>query len=205
MAGIINLSSVALALALAFLSVDARADLPRPPDPIVLSKGLRGRIGNAKLRPAKLVFTDTAVTVELDGYTSERFEYADLRIRRGQHPIRLPFLDKWFWLTTLPQVPLYFLTGPYYLAGSLGTANVIALARWISGRGTQYWLSLHSDNEQRRAYLVLPRKKKLRLAIFMELARRDKRGLRRRGLPTTRLHWKGVEALWKLTSVAQGR
>ncbi len=176
MAGTVNLSTVALALVV--FSASARADTPQTQAPVVLSKGLRGRIEDARLRPAKLVFTNAAVTVEVEGGTPERFEYAHLRIQRARRHVRLPLFDKTYWLMTLPLMPVYFATGPYFLAGSLGASHAVILPRWLSSGGTEHWLSLHSDQAHRCSYLVLPRKKRLRLAILEELASRGKKDLR---------------------------
>lgn len=178
MAGTVNRSPVALALALASFCGVARADTPQVRDPVVLSKGLRGRIEDLRLRPAKLVFSDAAVTVEVEGGTAEPFGYADLRIQRARHHVRLPLFDKTYWLMTLPLIPAYFATGPYFLAGSLGASHALILPRWLSSGGTEHWLSLHSDQAHRCTHLVLPRKGRLRHAILKEFAVRGKKELR---------------------------
>ena len=178
MARSLKISPIAFALALAFLPGSARADSSQAQDRVVLSKGVRGRIQGPGLRPAKLVFTDSAVTVEVDGETSERFEYTDLQVHRARVRIRLPLFDKTYWLMTLPQVPMYFLTGPYFLAGSLGASHALILPRWLKSRGTEQWLSLHSNQAHRCSHIVLPRKKRFRMAILEELASRGKRELR---------------------------
>ena len=177
MASTASLPFLALLLAWAFLGVATGADRPQARDSVVFSKGLRGRIENARLRPAKLRFTDATVTVDVEGALSERFEYADLRIQRTRHHVRLPLFDKIYWLTTLPLIPVYFATGPYFLAGSLGASHALILPRWLSSGGTEHWLSLHSDQAHRCSHLVLPRNKRRRLAILEELAIRSPKEL----------------------------
>lgn len=167
---------------LAFAPGETSAQAPQAGDKgaVVISKGLRGRIQDGELRKARLVFTDTAVTVEVEREIPERFDYDSLALRKGSHHMGVPIFDKWFWWQVLPQVPLHLALdgisgGAYFLATQLAAACGLHFA--LRAR-SHHWLSLHSSREEHRcAHLVLPRKKKLRLAISEEFAARDPRGL----------------------------
>ena len=169
----------ALAMTLALSSVGARADAPQSQDRVVFMKGLRGRIDHGKLRPARLVITESAVTVELDRDTPERFEFGKLRIRRGQHRMGVPLFDKWFWISIAPSVAILIASGSLSSGlGSLGGSHAWYLVRRLTNRHEKRWLSLHSDEEHRCAFLVLPRKEQLRLEILEEIANRHEKGFR---------------------------
>ena len=160
------------ALGLAFHLGTASASPVRSPEPAVYSKGLRARIEGTRLRPARLVFTDTHVTVELHGNDSETFGYEAIRLQRNRAPAHWSLLDKQYWLATLPALPLYYLLGPYSLAGFLGATHAVELSRWLASRGSRHRLGLHSGDPHRCAELALPRDSKLRRAILDEFARR---------------------------------
>ena len=191
-----RLSAVAVTLAL--VATVARADKRPSHDGgnVVLSEGLRARISDGHLRSARLVFTDTSLTVEVDGDFPERFEYGELRILKGRHRMGLPLFSKWTWLVLLPPTGVSLATGGIgsgatYLLGALGITHGFYSWNRFSKRRVTHWLSLHTDSEHRCAFLALPRKEELRLAIFEELERRDKKELlvrpadprRRRDLP----------------------
>ena len=173
----------ALALTLSLASIDARADEPESQDPVVFSKGLRARIADGKLRSAKLAFTESAVTVRLNPGISERFEFGQLRVRRGQHRMNLPLIDGWYWLSLSPSIAISIATGglsdgAQFLLGSLVGSHASYFLKRMTNRHEQRWLSLHSDAEHRCAFLVLPRKEPLRLEILEEFANRSKKELR---------------------------
>ena len=183
MSGPTRIFVFALAMTLALSSVGARAEAPQSQDRVVFLKGLRGRIDNGKLRPARLVITESAVTVELDRDTPERFEFGKLRIRRGQHRMGVPLFDKGYWVSMAPAVAVSIASGglgsgAYWVLSSLGVSNGWFLVRRLTNRHEKRWLSLHSDAEHRCAFLVLPRKEKLRLEILEELANRHKKEFR---------------------------
>lgn len=116
----------ALALTLSLASIDARADEPESQDPVVFWKGLRARIADGKLRSAKLAFTESAVTVQLNPGISERFEFGQLRVRRGQHRMNLPLIDGWYWLSLSPSIAISIATG--------GSATVLNSC-WVHSSG----------------------------------------------------------------------
>ena len=150
------------------------------PEPSVYEKGLRARIEGTTLRPARLVFTDTHVTVDLPGHDSERFGYDTIRFQRTRTPARWSLFDRTYWLTTLPGVPLFYALGPYSLAGFLGATHVLDLSRWLKNRGGRHRLGLHSGDAHRCSQVALPRDGKLRKAILDEFARRFAKDLRTR-------------------------
>lgn len=178
-----NIAALALAAWLALTLTEARAETPRVRnDPAVeFSDGLRGRILNGKVKRAKLVFDQDSVTVAIKGWSPERFRYGELTIRRGRHHLGVPLFSRGFWWTALPSVGLTLVTsglgGAAYHAGALlaGAHSIHLLRR----RRSTHWLSLHSAHgEHRCVFLSLPANKKLRTAIFEELARRDPKQLR---------------------------
>lgn len=140
--------------------------------PTVYAKGLRASIEGARLRPAKLVFTDRHLVVDLQGYGSERFDYETIRFQRTHTPVRWSFSDKRYWLSALSGAPLAYLLGPYFVAGYFGAVHAVELSRWLGSRGERQRLGLHSDGPHRCSQLALPRDKKLRNAILDEFAGR---------------------------------
>ena len=173
----------ALALTLVLASFDARAGEPDSQDPVVFSKGLRARIADGKLRSAKLVFTESAVTVQLNSGISEPFKLGQLRVRRGQHRMNLPLIDRWYWLSLSPSLAISIATGglsdgAQFLLGSLVGSHAYYFLKRVTNRHEKRWLSLHSDAEHRCAFLVLPRKEPLRLEILEEFANRSKKEFR---------------------------
>lgn len=167
---------------LALAPGETRAEAPQTGDqgPVVISKGLRGRILDGELRKARLVFASTAVTVEVEGEIPERFDYDSLALRKGSHHMGVPIFGKWFWWQVLPQIPLHgaldgLSGGAYFLATQVA---VVCGMHFALRPRSYHWLSLHSSRgDHRCAHLVLPRKKKLRLAISEEFVSRDRRGL----------------------------
>jgi len=95
-----------LALGLACGLGTAGASPPEGTESAVYAKGLRARIEGTRLRPARLVFADTHVTVDLPGHDSERIGYDTIRFQRSRTPARWSLFDRTYWLTTLPGVPL---------------------------------------------------------------------------------------------------
>ncbi len=175
-----NILAAGIALSLVFcLGTVGASPVPKP-EPVVYSKGLRARIEGAKLRPARLVFTDRHVIVDLHGHDSERFDYGSIRFQRTHAPARWSLFDRTYWLTTLPGVPLFYLLGPYSLAGFLGATHAVDLSRWLASRGSRQRLGLHSADPHRCSQLALPRDAKLRRAILDEFARRFAKDLRTR-------------------------
>ncbi len=146
-------------------------------DPVTLSKGIRVRIGDGKLRPAKLVFTDRAVTVEQSSNPPLRFEYGDLHVRRGRHyrggPLFEPRLILRVVCYNLPGIVIGGAGAAAAVVGGAvaGTTGTTLIFRLID-RNRGYWLELHTHRSDRSAYLRLPGKKQRRQAIFEELARR---------------------------------
>ena len=167
-----------IALSLVFCLGTAGASPVQSPEPAVYSKGLRARIEGTKLRPARLVFTDRHVTVDLIGYDSERFDYDKIRFQRTRARARWSLFDRTYWLSTLPGVPLFYLLGPYSLAGFAGAIHAVDLTRWLASRGSRQRLGLHSGDPHRCAEVALPREAKLRRAILDEFARRFAKDLR---------------------------
>ena len=172
MDGTHRIVAIGLALGLVFPLVSAGASPPKVTGPAVYEKGLRARIEGPKLRPARLVFTDTHVTVDVPGHDSETFGYETIRFQRTRTPARWSLFDKTYWLTTLPGVPLFYALGPYSLAGFLGATHALDLTRWLKNRGGRHRLGLHSDDSHRCSQLALPRDAKRRRAILDEFARR---------------------------------
>ena len=142
------------------------------PGPTVYAKGLSASIGGTILRPARLVFTDTHLIVDLQGRGSERFDYETIRFQRTRKPVRWSLFDKRYWLSALSGAPLAYLVGPYFMAGYFGAIHAVELSRWLGTRGERQRLGLHSDGPHRCSQLALPRSKKLRNAILDEFARR---------------------------------
>ena len=180
MNGAHRIVATGLALGLACCLVSAQASPPKEPGPAVYEKGLRARIEGTRLRPARLVFTDTHVTVDLKGHDSERFRYDSIRFQRTSTPSRWSLFDRTYWLTTLPGMPLFYALGPYSLAGFLGATHALDLTRWLKNRGGRHRLGLHSDDSHRCSQVALPRDAKLRRAILDEFARRFAKDLRTR-------------------------
>lgn len=180
MDGTRRIAATGLALGLVCRLVSAGASPPKGTEPAVYAKGLRARIEGTRLRPARVVFTDTHVTVDLRGHDSERFGYDTIRFQRTRTPARWSLFDRTYWLTTLPGVPLFYALGPYSLAGFLGATHVLDLSRWLASRGGRHRLGLHSDDVHRCSQLALPRDAKLRRAILDEFARRFTKDLRTR-------------------------
>ena len=175
-----------IVLALLFASAPhaSRADTVQAGegDPLVFSEGVRARFGDGKLRPATLIFTDRAVTVEQDPHRPLRFEYDDLHIRRGRHHLGVPLLDMGMMRDTLVyNLPWMFVDGleglVYHVAIPIATSSAVVLAWRILRRNKGYWLELHTHRPNQSVYLRLPSKKRRRQAIFDELERRDPKQL----------------------------
>ena len=180
MSGPARILAWALVLALSLASIDALAEESDSQDPVVFSKGLRARIADGKLRSAELVFTESDVTVQLNSGSPERFEFGQLRVRRGQHRMKLPLIDRWYWLSLSPSMALSIATGglsdgAVYLLSSLAGSHAYYFLKRVTNRHEKRWLSLHSDAEHRCAFLVLPRNEPLRLEILEEFANRSKK------------------------------
>lgn len=158
----------------------AGASAPKGPAPAVYENGLRARIEGTRSSPARLLFTDTHVTVDLHGRDSESFNYKTIRFQRSSTPTGWSMFDRTYWLTTLPGLPLFYALGPYSLAGFLGATHVLEFTRWIKKRAGPQRLGLHSDDSHRCSQLALPRDAKLRQAILDEFARRFAKDLRNR-------------------------
>lgn len=172
--------ATAIALGIVCCLGTASASPPKESGPAVYAKGLRARIEGTKLRPARLVFTENHVTVVLHGHDSERFGYDTIRFQRNRPPARWSMFSKTYWLTTLPGVPLFYLLGPYSLAGFLGATHVLDMSRWLASRGRRHHLGLHSEDSHRCSQVALPRDTKLRRAILDEFALRFSKELRTR-------------------------
>ena len=175
---------LALALLIATPLHDARADPPQAGegDPLVVSVGVRARFGDGKLRPATLIISDQAVTVEQDPHQPLRFEYDDLHIRRGRHYQGGPLLDKQVIFDTLtynlPWVALDGLEGLlYHVAIPIAVTPGVVLMFRMLNRNKGYWLELHTHQPNQSVYLRLPRNKRRRQAIFDEFERRDPKQL----------------------------
>lgn len=186
--------STVILMAAGIFAGSAQGSTPQPPDQgiAVHSKGLRGRIADGKLRPAKLVFTAESVTAELRSEEPEEFKFLDLKIMRGSHYMGLPIFSKWYWLQLLPSVAVATAIdglsgGAEHLVLSVGAGLAVDLVRRLRKRHESHWVSLHAKSEHRCVFLALPRKRKLRQAIFSELERRDPTKLRTRPpLPAAR-------------------
>ena len=180
MDGTHRIAATGLALGLVVALSTAGASPPKGTGPVVYEKGLRAQIEGTKLRPARLVFTDTHVTVDVPGHGSETFSYETIRFQRTHTPARWSLFDKTYWLSTLPGVPLFYALGPYSLAGFLGATHALDLTRWLKNRGGRHRLGLHSDDSHRCSQLALPRDTKRRRAILDEFASRFAGNLRAR-------------------------
>lgn len=186
MDGTPRILAIAVALGLVFCWGATGAGPAESPGPAVYAKGLSASIEGTKLRPARLVFTDSHLVVDLRGHGSERFDYETIRFERIRTPVRWSLFDKKYWLSTLSGAPLFYLLGPYTLAGYLGAIHAVELSSWIASRGKRERLGLHSDDPHRSSQVALPRNAKLRNAILDEFARRFSGKLRtRRPDPST--------------------
>ena len=181
---------VALAAALLVESRLAAANPPQPttPETVVFSKGIRARISDGKLRSSKLEFGKSSLAIELRNGDREEFAYDKLVLLRGVHYRGVPLFNTFYWYSTLLHIPMYFATGGpnsviVQLALSVGATHVLYFAR---RQGSTHWLSLNSKTEDRRVFLLLPRKKSSRLAISEEFVRRSKHELRVRPPPKLR-------------------
>ena len=180
MNGALRILAAGILLGLVFGLGPAGADPVESPSPTVYKKGIRARIDGTRLRPARLVFTERHVIVDLRGHGSERFEYETLRFQRPRATRRWSLFDKKYWLSTLPGVPLFWLLGPYSLAGYLGATHALELSSWLASRSNRPQLGLHSDDPPRSSQVALPRDAKLRKAILDEFAHRFAGELRTR-------------------------
>ena len=142
------------------------------PTPTIYNKGLCASIEGTILRPARLVFTDRHLIVDLQGHGSERFDYETIRFQRTHKPVRWSLFDKRYWLSALSGAPLAYLVGPYFMAGYFGAIHAVEVSRWLGTRGRRQRLGLHSDDPHRCSQVALPRNRKLRNAILDEFARR---------------------------------
>ena len=172
--------AVGILLALVLCQGPAGASPIESPSPTVYAKGLRARIGGTRLRAARLVFAERHVTVDLRGHGSEHFAYETIRFQRARATTRRPLPDKKYWYSILPAVPLFWLLGPYSLAGYLAGTHAWELSSWLASRGSRPRLDLHSDEVHRCSQVALPRDAKLRKAILDEFARRFAGKLRTR-------------------------
>ena len=178
----LKLLSIAVALVLAGTPEYAKGETPQAQDtaPVTFSKGLRASIGNGKVSAAKIVFTNEGVTVEPKGAYPVYFDYDNLRVQRGRpQNDKLPIFDKHILLASLPSVVLGLVTGGLstYLMTYLGVSTSLWLFHRVGGQRNRHWASLHSEGEHQCTFILLPRSKRLRQAIFEELERRDKREL----------------------------
>ena len=163
---------IGVALGLVVCRGATGADPIESPRPTVYAKGLSASIGGTILRPARLVFTDRQVIVDLHGRGSESFDYETIRFQRTRTPVRWSLFDKRYWLSALSGAPLAYLVGPYFMAGYFGAIHAVEVSRWLGTRGERQRLGLHSDDPHRCSQVALPRNKKLRNAILDEFARR---------------------------------
>ena len=182
----VRCQAITLSLLLGAASHDARAEKTPARDGhrVVFSSGLRARFEDGKLRPAKLVFTERAVTVEQDSHPPQPFAYKDLHIRRGRHYRGGPIFDKRLILDTLLyNAPLIAISGlnvstaVHSVAIPIAISPAVELIFRILDRDKGHWLELHTHKPRRNVYLRLPGKKSRREAIYKELARRDTRKL----------------------------
>ena len=164
--------AIVVALGLVFSGGATGAGPTESPGPAVYAKGLSASIEGTRLRPARLVFTDSHMVVDLQGHGSERFDYETIRFQRTRTPVQWSLFDKKYWLSTLSGAPMFYLLGPYSLAGYLGAIHAVELSSWLASRGKRERLGLHSDDPHRSAQVALPRNAKLRNAILDEFARR---------------------------------
>lgn len=180
MDGTSRMLAIGVALVLGFCRGALGAGPVEGPEPTVYAKGLSASIEGTKLRPARLVFMDRHLLVDLHGHSSERFDYETIRFQRTRTPVRWSLFDKQYWLSTLSGAPLFYLLGLYSLAGYLGAIHAMELSSWLVSRGKRPRLSLHSDDPHRCSQVALPRNTKLRNAILDEFARRFAGNLRTR-------------------------
>ena len=172
MDGTRGILAIGVALGLVLCRGAAGAGPVESPRPTVYEKDLSASIEGTRLRPARLVFTDTHLIVDLRGYGSERFDYETIRFQRTRTPVRWSLLDKRYWLSTLSGAPLAYLLGPYFMTGYLGAVHAVELSRWLGRRGERQRLGLHSGDPHRCTQVALPGNPKLRNAILDEFARR---------------------------------
>ncbi len=180
MEGTPRILTIGVALGLAFCPGATAASPVESPRPTVYAKGLSASIEGTRLRPARLVFTDSHLVVDLKRYGSERFDYETIRFERIRTPVRWSLFDKKYWLSTLSGAPLFYLLGPYTLASYLGAIHAVELSSWLASRGKRERLGLHSDDPHRSSQVALPRNAKLRNAILDEFALRFAGKLRTR-------------------------
>ena len=172
MGGTRRIVAIGVALGLVFCQGATGSGPIESPNPTVYAKGLSASIGGTILRPARLVFTDRHVIVDVQGHDSERFDYETIRFQRTRTPVRWSLFDKRYWLSALSGAPLAYLVGPYFMAGYFGAVHVVEMSRWLGSRGERQRLGLHSDDLHRCSQVALPRNKKLRNAILDEFSRR---------------------------------
>lgn len=172
MGGTRRIVAIGVALGLVFCQGATGAGPIESPKPTVYAKGLSASIGGTILRPARLVFTDRHVIVDVQGHDSERFDYETIRFQRTRTPVRWSLFDKRYWLSALSGAPLAYLVGPYFMAGYFGAVHVVEMSRWLGSRGERQRLGLHSDDLHRCSQVALPRNKKLRNTILDEFSRR---------------------------------
>lgn len=180
MGGTPRILTIGVSLGLVFCGGATAADPVESPTPTVYAKGLSASIEGTRQRPARLVFTDSHLVVDLRGHGSERFDYETIRFERTRTPVQWSLFDKKYWLSTLSGAPLFYLLGPYSLAGYLGAIHAVELSSWLASRGKRERLGLHSDDPHRSAQVALPRNARLRNAILDEFARRFAGKLRTR-------------------------
>ncbi len=180
MDGTPRILAIGVVLGLVFCRGATGAGPAESPGPTVYAKGLSASIEGTRLRPARLVFTDSHLIVDLQGHGSERFDYETIRFERNRTPVQWSLFDKKYWLSTLSGAPLFYLLGPYTLAGYLGAIHAVELSSWLASRGKRERLGLHSDDPHRSSQVALPRNAKLRNAILDEFALRFAGKLRTR-------------------------
>lgn len=188
--GTVRIGCVALAAALLAEPRLPAADPPPPqvPEVAVFSKGVRARIAEGKLRSAKLEFGKSSLAIEQPNGEREEFPYDRLILQRGVHYRGVPLFDTTYWYTTLLNAPIMLASGGLsqailHVSLSVGIMHALYFAR---REGSSHWLSLHSKDEHRCVFLLLPRRKSLRLPISEELLRRSKKELRVRPPPRLR-------------------
>ena len=164
--------TIGVALGLVFCRGATGKSPVESPGPTVYAKGISATIEGTRMRPARLVFADSHLVVDLQGYGSERFDYETIRFQRTRTPVHWSLLSKEYWLATLSGAPPLFALGPYFVAGYLGAIHVVELSGWLASRGKRQRLGLHSNAPHRCSQLALPRNPKLRTAILDEFARR---------------------------------
>lgn len=178
-----GLLTIAIGLGLVSGLTPAHASTNQRPGPATYSNGIRARIEGTKLRPARLVFNDRHLTVDVRGHDSELFDYEGIRFQRTRSTApsaRQTIFDFDYWLSVSVAAPFFTLLGPYSLLGFVGATHAVHLHQWLKKRGGRQRLVLHSDDPHRCTHLALPRDKKQRLAILDEFARRFSKDLRTR-------------------------